>query len=112
MKRAINVGEFNLQTLNIALDLSLEWGENWLQPVNARLMKKCPQLGAEDSQTLNEWCIEVREFAFAEIEKCYALEIENKSERALETTRRKYPQINAENLARLYNQGMYYAWRG
>jgi len=42
----------------------------------------------------------------------YPLEVESKGERAMETTRQKYPQINAPNLSHLFNQGMYYAWHG
>ena len=112
MKRATNVGEFSHQMLNVALDMSLEWGENWFQPINERIRTAYPELSADDAQTLDDWCVEAREFAYAEVEKWYALEVENKADKAMETTRRKYPQINERNLSHLYGQGIYYAWHG
>ena len=113
MKRApVEVGSFPLETVNFALDLSLEWGENWLCPINARLLAVEPQWSAEQAEILNAWCVEVREFAWAQIAPFYASAEEGRFERAMETTRRKYPQVSQANLARLYNQGMYYAWRG
>ena len=112
MKRAINVEKFPDELLNFALDLSLEWGKNWMSPINSRVRAAHPELSEQDAETLNNWCVEAREFAFAEVEKWYPLEVEDKSERALETTRQKYPQIDEHNLSHLYNQGMYYAWHG
>ena len=112
MKRAIDISHVAPELLNIALDMSLEWGENWLQPINERIRAAYPELSAEDAQTLDDWCVEAREFAYAEVEKWYALEVEDKVARAMETTRRKYPQINEPNLSHLYGQGMYYAWHG
>ena len=108
----IDASRFAPELLNLALDMSLEWGPNWLKPINERILVAHPQLTERDAQTLQLWCVEAREFAFAEVEKWYPLEVENKAERALETTRRKYPQIDAHNLAHLFNQGMYYAWHG
>ena len=111
-KKTVDASQFAPEILNFALDLSLEWGENWLQPINGRVLATHPQLTRDDAETLNAWCVEVRTFAFAEVYPWYAREVENKAARALEGTRRKYPHIDAENLSRLYNQGMYYAWRG
>ncbi len=112
MKRAIDISHVAPELLNHALDMSLEWGENWLQPINDRIRAAHPELTADEAQTLDNWCIEAREFAYAEVEKWYAREVEDKAQRAMETTRQKYPQIDEHNLSHLYNQGMYYAWHG
>ena len=111
-KAPIDASQFAPDTLNLALELSLEWGENWLQPINERILLARPQLAPDDAETLNAWCVEVRTFAFAEVHPWYGREVEDKAERALEGARRRYPKIDEENLSRLYNQGMYYAWRG
>ena len=34
----------NDEILNVALEMSLEWGLNWLQPINIRIREKHPQL--------------------------------------------------------------------
>ena len=112
MKRAINISHVAPELLNLALDMSLEWGENWFQPINERIRAAHPELSADDAQTLDDWCVEAREFAYAEVEKWVTLEVENKAAQAMETTRQKYPQINEPNLSHLYGQGMYYAWHG
>lgn len=83
-----------------------------MSAINERVRAAHPELTEAQAQTLNDWCVEAREFAFAEVAKSYAVETEDKFDKALETTRQKYPQIDADNLSRLYNQGMYYAWHG
>lgn len=112
LKKPIDANHFAPDLLNFALDLSLEWGENWLQPINERVRDAYPELSETQAQTLEDWCVEARNFAYAEVEKWYPMEVEDKADKAMETTRRKYPQIDEHNLSRLYNQGMYYAWRG
>ena len=98
--------------LNVALEMSLEWGENWLAPIQQRIQKAYPELTAGDADILNLWCIEVRKHAFALVKEEYPLAMANKDGTAMKRVKQEYPQINSENLARLYNQGMYYAWHG
>ena len=114
MKRnvSIDVANFDAEILNVALALSLEWGENWLAPINARIMAIYPTLSAEDAQKLDLWCKEVSNFAYALVEKDYPQNIAGEVGDAMQRVAHKYPQIEADNLARLYNQGMYYAWHG
>ena len=112
MKSPVNVSEFSDELLNLALDMSLQWGPHWLAPINERVLAAHPQLSPDDAQILQGWCVEAREFAYAEVEKWYPVETENKTRLAMETTQVKYPQINEHNLSHLFNQGMYYAWHG
>ncbi len=95
----VDVSHFAPELLNRALDLSLEWGENWMKPINERIRAAYPELTEADSQTLNSWCAEASKFAHAKVEKWYALEVEDKAAKAMETTRQKYPQINEHNLS-------------
>ena len=114
MKRvaAIDVTNFSVEILNVALAMSLEWGENWLAPINARIVAAYPALSAEDAQTLDLWCKEVSKFAYALVEKDYPQNMAGNVGDAMHHVARQYPQLDADNLARLYNQGMYYAWHG
>lgn len=82
-----------------------------LAAINQRVIETYPQLSA-DAETLNIWCVQVREFAFTEVALFYASEDEDRFERAMQTTRQKYPRVSEANLSRLYNQGIYYAWHG
>lgn len=54
---------FSSEQLNVALDMSLEWGEYFLVPVNERILKMYPDLTAEDAECLNRWCDEVKNYA-------------------------------------------------
>lgn len=107
-----DVTNISAEVLNVALDMSLEWGENWLKDINERILEAYPKLTAEEADNLNRWCVEVRDFAYRLIECEYNPPKEKLTEMAIKQVRRKYPQINEENLAHLYNQGMYYAWHG
>ncbi len=98
--------------LNVALKMSLEWGENWLRPIQQRMKKLYPQLTVEETNSLNQWCVEVRKYAFALVEEEYPLALANQEGTAMERVEQMYPQIDSENLSQLYNQGMYYAWHG
>ena len=114
MKRSkpINVNKFSTETLNIALNLSLKWGEDWLKPIQVRIQKLFPEITDDEADTLNRWCIEAREYAFALVEEEYPLVMAHQTGTAMERVKEKYPQIDEHNLATLYNQGMYYAWHG
>lgn len=53
------------EILNTALDMSLEWGENFRKPIDDRIREKYPQLTVEDAAALRVWCEQVRDEAFA-----------------------------------------------
>lgn len=106
----IDVSHVAPDILNAALGMSLEWGENWLKPINQRIQEAYPELTAEAANNLNNWCLEVQKYAFALVEKDYPLERMERT--AMAQVRHQYPMLNHDNLSRLYNQGMYYAWHG
>ena len=97
------------EILNIAVDLSLEWGEWFLKPVNNRLRERYPQLGEEEAESYNRLCKEIREYAFAQIEMAYTKQIPNVT--AIQNIRVRYPLLNQDSINRLNNQGTYYAWK-
>lgn len=103
---------FSDEVFNVALALSLEWGENFHQPIGSRLRAAYPEITEEQTEMLHHWCREVERYSFELIEKGYQRSNGQNGGTAIEEVKRAYPQINAENLSRLYSQGMYYAWHG
>ena len=111
-QQAVDVARFAPELLNVALDMSLEWGENWLAPIHERIREAYPELSLEDADVLNHWCIEAREYAYALVEEEYPMTLRNEKGTAMDRVQQKYPQIDGKNLSHLYSQGMYYAWHG
>ncbi len=96
--------------LNIALDLALEWGEDWLEPVQSRLTKHYPQLSAEELDIYNDTVQKVMRFGWEAIE---GLDFMNASKAAFEQFKGKvlqtYPWITEKNLSHMFSQSCYYA---
>lgn len=99
--------------LNKALSLSLEWGKEWLKPIQNRLMYIIPRLSGNDIEKISEYIIGVRDDIF---EKIYNDHFDSESQTfdsdVVRITKEKYPWINKNNLSRLDSQGRYYAWHG
>ena len=100
------------EQLNAGLALAMEWGENWLKPIQARLRLRYPQLSQAELDEFNRLCKEAMSFGH---DTAYQL--------AMETAKRvhpddfaplfkaRYPWANDKNIAHLFSQGMYYAWK-
>ena len=111
-QEAVDVSPFSAELLNVALDMSLEWGKNWFAPIQDRIREAYPELSPEDADILDSWCIEAREYAYALVEEEYPMALRNEKGTAMDRVQQKYPQIDKKNLSHLYSQGMYYAWHG
>jgi hypothetical protein len=96
--------------LNEALDLSLEWGEHFLEPINERIRARHPELSTPQAEALNQWCNEVRRLAFELVKEEYFDRSPHGTAKA--RIRERYPEITEELLGRLQNQGTYFAWHG
>lgn len=55
--------EFNQEIANYRLSMSMEFGENWLKPINERLSKKYPKLLLVELEKYNKLCNEVNTYA-------------------------------------------------
>ena len=100
----------NAHIQNEALQLSLEWGENFMAPIQTRLRKSFPELTPDQADELEKSSRKIQSFAFALYEELYVermtrAEVEAKIKAA-------YAFLDEDNMARLYSQGMYYAWHG
>jgi hypothetical protein len=96
--------------LNLALNLSLEFGPEWRKPIQARLRLKVPALSESDADELNRISASTRDNAHALIERSVhqGTPAEDEARREL---REAYPWIDDETLLRLWNQGLYFAMR-
>ena len=106
------ISQLRPEILNAALALSLEWGENFGKPIDARIRARYPQLTADDAAALGQWCAEVKTFAFGVVEEEFPKIQAGGAGTATTQISAKYPQLDDENLSWLNSQGMYYAWHG
>lgn len=96
------------EIFNVALEMTLEWGENFHKPIQERLMHAYPTITQTEADNYDCTCREAMYYAFGEIERAYLKEIP--AEEATANIVAKYPLINSDNWAVLWSQGQYYAW--
>jgi hypothetical protein len=117
--------KFNKETsseneiLNSALDLAMDFGENWLKPINDRLLSKYKFLTQDQ---LNNYDLVARAAMNKGHKFIYdtLLKAEDDTTRIFEKQlnedfisfiKSEEPWINESNIRKMYNQGKYYAWR-
>ncbi|KFC22242.1 hypothetical protein [Epilithonimonas lactis] len=107
--------DFSKEILNVALNMSMEFGENWLKPIHERLNKKYPEISSENLEKINSICKEVNKFA-----NDYVYESGSVINQEIsfvdfnifkDDILLKYSWISKNNLNRLYNQSCYYAMK-
>ena len=100
----------NDEIRNQAINLGLEWGENWQAPIGARILKLFPQLTQTEADEVDALSRTVQKFAFALYEELYFERMTRPDVEA--QIKAKFSFLDEHNITRLYNQGMYYAWHG
>ncbi len=93
---------------NTAVMLSLEWGENWGNPIQSRLRNYFPNISAAESNRLDDHCRELMSFSVNLAEKYY-FQHEYSLEEALSILKQQFPKLEARNLSRLLSQAVWYA---
>jgi len=97
---------------NAGLSMAMEWGENLLKPIQPRLAASYPTLIPAELDEINTVCQAAMKFGHDTV---YRLASKSGSQTKLESfavlMRRRYPWVDADNVSRLFNQGMYYAWK-
>ncbi len=93
---------------NAALEMTLEWGENFHKPIQERIRRAYPALTEAEADTLDSLCREIMYYAFEQIEHSYTEKNSGQQETA--AIKAKYPLINEQNMASMWSQGQYYAW--
>lgn len=99
--------------LDTGLGLAMEWGDQWLMPIQQRLALLHPELGALELELYNEACGSAMRYGHQQIVDCLRqTRDDDKLFRIWSATMmREFPWISAERLNRLYSQGRYYAWK-
>lgn len=105
------------EILNNGYRMALEFGKNWLQPVNERLRKKYPKLSAEEIQEFSDTCHNIRkegnQFIYNRLRQLTELQQKiTEHELNIELTDwmgEHYPWVNNANIKRTISQGIYYA---
>ena len=97
---------------NDALELAMDWGEDWLAPIHARLRQRHPQLSPEQLDALDATARQTMQLGQ---ETAYRLVREHGrevSEPAFASiVLAQQPWLRADNASRLFRQSMYYAWK-
>jgi hypothetical protein len=105
--------------LNYGLKLAMEFGKNWMKPIQDRLAKQYPFLNQDELNNYNKICREAMDFGHSLIyDKLSSIADMGETivEEELFTYLKKgitqeYPWLNKRNLNGLYNQSLYYAWK-
>ena len=100
--------------LNKGLDFAMEFGANWLRPIQDRLAAQFPQLSQGELDEYDRVCREAMNFGHTQLVSCWR-EAHSEQRQALEFFRRdvvgRYPWVSEANLSRLFSQGCYYAFK-
>ena len=100
------------QILNDGLEYAMEFGSNWLQPIQSRLVKLYPELSEGELDSFNSKCKTAMTSGHDQV---YALAEEFGKEVSFDVFSANYsksfPWVNEKNLKYVFSQGMYYAWK-
>lgn len=99
--------------LNAGLTFAMEWGEDWMKPIHQRLSAQFPQLSQEDLERFNTSCREAMNYGHQQM---YQLAEQRGADNVgrdefAQIIRAAYPWVNPDNLARLFSQSWYCAWK-
>lgn len=98
--------------LNEGLHLAMAWGEDWLKPIQARLAGRHPELSEGELDEIDAICRTAMRFGHDAV---YDLALKSGTSTKREDfdpiMSARYPWVDRRNLAQLFNQGMYYAWK-
>lgn len=100
------------EVLNAGLNLAMEWGEDWLKPIQDRLGLLYPAMSQAERDEANSTCQAAMKFGHGSVyELASASGKDTKASDFERIMKHRYSWVDSRNLARLFNQGMYYAWK-
>jgi hypothetical protein len=98
--------------LNDGLALAMDWGEGWLAPIQDRLRERHPSLTKAELDGFDADCREAMRFGHETVHALVRQSGKNVDPEAFAASLgARYPWASAENTTRLFNQGLYYAWK-
>lgn len=96
--------------LNEGLGLAMDWGQDWLAPIQARLRERHPYLDAAKLEQLNASCQGAMRLAHETVHGRLRDGVQDISVESLAAVvRARYPWVDQDNLVRLLKQSLYYA---
>jgi hypothetical protein len=104
----------NETILNEGLALAMEWGEQWLSPIQERLGAAHPEMSAGELDRYDDACRAAMKRMHALVPECWRTGGEEEKvvyARYREKVMKSWPWVSDDNLGRAWSQGMYYAWR-
>jgi hypothetical protein len=100
------------EILNEGLSLAMEWGKNWLQPIQERLQRAHPELSKDELDDLNDKAQAAMRFdydlVYASVERDGKAIGDRDFAREVKS---RYPWVNEKNVRHMYSPGRYYAWK-
>jgi hypothetical protein len=100
--------------LNEGLAMAMEWGEQWLRPIQERLGTTHPELSAGELDRYDAACRAAMSRAHSLVAECWRQGEHDEKivvARFTEAMMKSYPWMLDDNLGHAWSQGMYYAWR-
>jgi hypothetical protein len=99
--------------LDAGLVLAMEWGEQWLMPIQTRLAQLHPELDAIELELYNEACGSAMRYGH---DLVMEVMLRTHNEEEWETLwwtefREAFPWASDDAMRHLYSQGRYYAWK-
>lgn len=101
----------NDTTLNLGFDLAMEWGHDWLRPIQSRLKKLRPDLSSKQLRECNEICQATMKDGHLLVCNFIRTGADIDQDGWTAEMRTKYPWMSEENLDRCFSQGCYYAMK-
>lgn len=104
----------NTSILNTGLKMAMEFGENWLMPIQQRLQAEYSELGQGELNEYNKQCRSAMMLGHKELPLCWReAKADEKVAFVLFSDRihLEYPWVSDDNLASLFSQSCYYAWK-
>jgi hypothetical protein len=108
------VGELDSEILNVGLDLAMEFGSNWLQPIQSRLAGRYPRLTTDELDAYEAACRTAMIWAQRRVPEHWNAVGGDEKEafrRFKPHVLTVHPWISGKNLKRLWTQGRYYAFK-
>lgn len=100
--------------LNEGLDLAMEFGQHWLQPIQERLRLMHPQILQAGLDEYNRQCQAAMKLGHEVVPECWR-EASSQQAVAMQLFRQRIlaacPWVSEANLQGLFSQGCYYAWK-
>lgn len=98
-------------TLNVGFHLAMEWGEDWLMPIQPRLKKLRPELSQKQLNECNKICQEAMRRGHELVIQYIGPTLDSDFEGWSSEMQEVYSWISDENLSRCFSQGCYYAMK-